>query len=134
MRSSRTAATLTWIYAAGFGLPAVPVAVYVAKRGTLPWFAGMFPMYGGPWWDRFGQQTFIVLLAGFAVVLVLAAGAAWLVWRGHRYGVPASLALLVVEAAFWYGFALPIPVVFGAARIGLLIMAERARRRMHAIV
>jgi hypothetical protein len=134
MTSSRTAAILTWTYAAAFGLPALPVGWYVAERGSLPWFAGMFPMYGGPWWDRFTQRTFLVLLAGFAVVLVLVAGAAWMVWRGRRYGVPVSLGLMVVEAVFWYGFALPVPWVFGAARLALLIAAERRRRTMHAIV
>jgi hypothetical protein len=128
MNGPRTAALLTWIYAACFGLPAVPVAVYVADRGTLPWLADLFPMYGGPWWDRFGQQTFLVLLGAFAVTLALACLVARSVWRGRRPAAWVALLLIPVEAVFWYGFALPVPWLIGAARAALLVAALRATR------
>jgi hypothetical protein len=128
MKSSRTAAVLTWIYAAGFGLPALPISLYVIDRGTLPWFADLFPMYGGPWWNQFDQPTFLVLLGAFAVTLVFASDAALLVWRGRRSGAPVALALLPLEAVFWYGFELPIPWLIGAARLALLVAAARALR------
>ena len=48
-------AVLTWMYAAGFGITAAPVAVYLLRRGTLPEFFGLFPMYGGPWSSRVGD-------------------------------------------------------------------------------
>ena len=37
-----------------------------------------------------------------------------------------SLALLPVEAVFWLGFALPIPWVFGVARIAFLALAWKS--------
>lgn len=129
MRPTRVHAVLTWSYAAGFGLPVPPIAVYVNRTGTLPWLGDLFPMYAGPWWDRVDQRTFVVLLGAFAATLAAASGAAELARRGHRAGAPLALALLPVEAVFWYGFALPIPVVLGAARAGLLVAALRARRR-----
>ena len=36
-----------------------------------------------------------------------------------------NLAMLPVEAVFWRGFALPIPVAVGAARAALVIAAWR---------
>lgn len=66
--------------------------------------------------------------ARFAVTLVFASGAAVLVWRGRRSGAPVALALLPLEAVFWYGFALPIPWLVGAARLALLVAAARALR------
>jgi hypothetical protein len=48
MSQARIAAVLTWVYAAGFGISTIPVALYLARRGTLPTFFGLFEMYGGP--------------------------------------------------------------------------------------
>ena len=59
---SHAYAVLTWIYAAGFGITAAPVAVYLLRRGTLPEFFGLFPMYGGPWSSRVGDGILAVLL------------------------------------------------------------------------
>ena len=116
-------AVLTWIYAAGFGITAAPVAVYLLRRGTLPEFFGLFPMYGGPWSSRVGDRTFDVLLIAFMVVTLVAAWAAWLVWNGSEAGAVLSLVLLPVEAVFWIGFALPIAWAFGIARVALLVLA-----------
>ena len=49
MNSARAAAIVTWVYAAGFGLAAVPVSIYLSQNGRLPTFLGLFEMYGGPW-------------------------------------------------------------------------------------
>ena len=69
MTSAQIAAVLTWVYAAGFGVPAVPVAVHLLRNGSLPTFLGLFPMYGDPWFARVDHRTFGV---GRAVLLALA--------------------------------------------------------------
>jgi hypothetical protein len=129
MSQARIAAVLlTWVYAAGFGISTIPVAVYLAQRGTLPTFFGLFEMYGGPWSSRFSHRTFVWLLIAFLIVAVAVAGAAWLVWKGSRIGGILALLLLPVEAVFWIGFALPIPWVLGALRAVLLVLAWRSLR------
>lgn len=133
MTAARSAAVVTWVYAAGFGIPAVPVAIYVVQRGYLPWFAGLFPMYGGPWSNR-SLDLFVVMLVVFFALMLVVSYAAWLVWRGSRTGVVVALVLLPVEAVFWIGFALPFPWPIGIARAALLISAATsagiaARRR-----
>jgi hypothetical protein len=129
MSQARIAAVLlTWVYAAGFGISTIPVAVYLAQRGTLPTFFGLFEMYGGPWSSRFSHRTFVWLLIAFLIVAVAVAGAAWLVWKGSRIGGILALLLLPVEAVFWIGFALPIPWVLGALRAALLVLAWRSLR------
>jgi Zn-dependent protease with chaperone function len=110
MNYARIAAVLTWVYAAGFGISVIPVAVYLLQRGRLPTFFGLFPMYGGPWSSRLGRGTFVVLMIAFLIVTVVAAWAAWLIWNGSKVGAIISLVLLPVEAVFWLGFALPFPV------------------------
>ena len=122
-RAARAYAVLTWVYVAGFGLPAVPVAIYLGQRGTLPWFAELFPMYAGPWSGRLRAGQLIALLLGYLVLTVVVAGAAVRVRRGSRRAAVASVVLLPVEAVFWVGFALPIPWVLGAARLALLAAA-----------
>jgi hypothetical protein len=42
--AGRAAAVLTWVYAAGFGIPAIPVSGYLLSHGSLPWFLDLFPM------------------------------------------------------------------------------------------
>ena len=128
LRAARAEAVVTWAYAAGFGIPAVPVGVYLLQHGSLPSFFGLFEMYGGPWSSRLDDAPFVVLLAGFAGVLAASAWVAWGVWRGSRRGALASLALLPVEAVFWIGFALPIPWIVAVARVALLAAAWRRLR------
>ena len=48
MNSARVAAIVTWVYALGFGLAAVPVSIYLLQNRRLPTFLGMFEMYRGP--------------------------------------------------------------------------------------
>lgn len=126
MSAARIAAVLTWIYAAGFGLSAIPVAISLNRRGELPTFFDLFEMYGGPWSSRVSHGTFIGLLLLFFLLLVVVAGAAWLVWDGSRIGAVLLFALLLAEAVFWIGFALPIPWVFGLARVVFLVAGWRS--------
>ncbi len=121
MRSLHIAAVLTWAYAAGFGIPAVPVALYLLDRGRLPIFLNMFEMYGGPWSSRgMRAERFALLLVAFFVLTVGSAVAAWYVWHASRAGAVACLVLLAVEAVFWVGFALPIPWILALATVGFL--------------
>lgn len=121
MKTARAAAVLTWIYAAAFGLPAIPISAYLVAKGQLPTFLGLFETYGGPWSARVEAGIFVVLLAAFLGVAILAAWSAWWLWRGRRSGAVLNLALLPIEAIFWLGFALPIPWLFGIARAVLLV-------------
>jgi hypothetical protein len=126
VKSAHIAAVVTWIYAAGFGLSTIPVALYLRKRGTLPTFFGMFEMYGGPWSARVTDTTFVMLLMAFLVVCAVVAWAGWLLWGGSRVGAIFALALLPVEAVFWIGFALPIPWLVGLARVVLIALAWKS--------
>ena len=126
MSSAQIAAVLTWVYAAGFGIPAVYVVPYLVRNRELPTFLDLFPMYGGPWSGRVEIRTLVVLLISFLVLTLVAAWAGWLVWNGSKTGAALSLVLLPVEAVFWLGFALPIPWVFGVARIAFLALAWKS--------
>jgi hypothetical protein len=123
MNFARIDAVVTWVYAVGFGLPAIPIAIYHLNTGRLPMFFDLFPMYGGRWSGRFTPGVFAALLIAFLLVLLVTAFAAWLVWQGLLAGAVLSLALLPVEVVFWIGFDLPIPWIFGIARVVLLLLA-----------
>jgi hypothetical protein len=75
-RMTQAAAITTWAYAGGFGVPTVPVAIYLVIHGRLPTFLGLFPMYGGPWSSRLKRGPFIALLGAFLVLTRTAAGSA----------------------------------------------------------
>jgi hypothetical protein len=126
--AARVYAVLTWAYAAGFGMPVVPVSVYLLRRGSLPWFGDRFPMYGGPWSGRLRDGQFVGLLLSYLGLMALVARAAGQVRHGSRRGAAVSAGLLPVEAVFWLGFALPIPGILGAARVVLLVAAWRRLR------
>jgi hypothetical protein len=123
MSSAKGAAVVTWAYVAAFGAPTVPIAAYVLQNGSLPWFLDAFVMSGGPWSVPFEEGTVLALLIGFLVVTLAAAWAAWLVWNGSKLGGVLSLVLLPLEAAFWLGFALPLPWLLGLTRAVLVIAA-----------
>jgi hypothetical protein len=120
MKKARVAAVVTWLYAAAFGIPAIPVAAYLLQRGMLPTFLDLFPMYGGPWSETLDDRTFVALLMAFLLVMGVASWTAWSIRRGSRIGAVLNLALLPVEVVFWIGFALPLPWLIGAARALLL--------------
>jgi hypothetical protein len=122
MTALRIEAILTWIYAAGFGGCTIPVAAYLRRHGRLPRFFDLFEMYGGRWSARFGQDAFVLLLLVFLAVTLAASWAAWLVWNASTAGGVLTLAVLPVEAVFWFGFNLPIPKVVGITRVVLLAL------------
>jgi hypothetical protein len=124
--NARIASVLTWFYTAYFGIPAIPVGVYVRQHGTLPTFGDLFELYGGPWSVKLQDDAFIVALAAFFAVTLVVAWTAWLIWYGSRTGAVVNLLLLPIEALFWQGFALPIPWFFGIARTTLLAIAWRS--------
>jgi hypothetical protein len=126
MQHARIVAVLTWIYAGGFGLATIPVATILRRRGRLPVFAGLFETFGGPWSARHQPKTFTLLLVAFLIVTLVAAWAAWLVWNGSKAGATLMLVLLPIEAIFWVGFALPIPWLFGVARVVFLALAWKS--------
>lgn len=107
--AAKAATIVTWVYAACFGLPAIPVAVYLLRNGRLPWLFDAFPMYGGPWYHSGQPERFAAQLGAFLVLMLVVSWGGWLLWRGRRAGAVLALATIPVEALFWYGFALPIP-------------------------
>jgi hypothetical protein len=126
----RTSAILIWLTAAGFGLPTVPVAVYVLEWHQLPWFFDLFPMYGGPVDAWVGPTGYALLLLLFGVVAFAEAATGVLLWRGRRAAATVSLVLLPVEVAFWVAFALPFPPMFAAVRLTLTLLAWRRTRHL----
>ncbi|TCO15659.1 hypothetical protein EV652_12132 [Kribbella steppae] len=61
MNRSRRAALVTWVYAAMFGVPAVPVAIFLAEEGRLPSLWSLFDMYAGPWSSQLTDDRVIAL-------------------------------------------------------------------------
>lgn len=123
--TARIAAIVTWVYAAAFGLPAIPIAVFVSRERALPWFLDLFPMYGGPW-SNSGRWTAVAwLLAAYFAVTLVAAFAGVLLWRGMRAGAILTFVLIPVEAIFWWGFALPFPPLLAVVRMALAALVWR---------
>jgi hypothetical protein len=123
--AARWAGGVTVGYAAGFGLPVVPISVFVLRERRLPWLGDLFPMYGGPWWDEMTVNQFVTSLGGFLAVNAVVAAGGVLLWRGRRAGAVVSLAPMPLEVAFWVGYALPIPPVIAVARVALVAAAWR---------
>ena len=123
MNHSRSAAVVTWAYVAMFGIPAVPVAFFLVDNGHLPSLWGLFEMYGGPWSSSHTDERVTLLLMVFLGLTLAAAASGWLVWATRRTGAVLNLVLLPVEAIFWIGFALPVPWLFGIARVVLISLA-----------
>jgi hypothetical protein len=120
---ARAAAIVCWVYAACWGLPAIPVGVFIMREHRLPWLWGLFPMYGGPWRRPLSEAGFLATLAGFFVLCTVMSVGAWRLWTGRRSGAVVVLATLPVEAIFWWGYALPIPPLFGLVRLVLVVAA-----------
>lgn len=120
---ARAAAVVCWVYAASFGLPAIPVGVFIMREHRLPWLWDLFPMYGGPWWRSLSETEFLAALAGFFVLCAVMSTGAWLLWTARRSGAVVVIATLPVEAIFWWGYALPIPPLFGLVRLVLVVAA-----------
>ena len=99
--SARAAVVVAWVYVLAFGSPVILNAAHLLQNGRLPSFLGLFTMYGAPWLGIFEGRLFVVPLAGFLMVTLAAAWAAWLVWRGSRLGGLLTLSLLPLEAT-WF--------------------------------
>ncbi|TDD23492.1 hypothetical protein E1218_17845 [Kribbella turkmenica] len=134
MNRSRLVASVTWVYAAMFGVPAVPVAIFLAEESRLPSLWGLFDMYAGPWSSRLTDDRVIALLLVYSGLVLTAVLSGWLLWRTRQSGAVLNLGLLPVEAVFWIGFALPVPWLFGIARVALVFMAwpELSKSRRQA--
>jgi hypothetical protein len=98
--AAKAATIVTWVYAACFGLPAIPVAVYLLRNGRLPWLFDAFPMYGGPWYHSGQPERFAAQLGAFLVLMLVVSWGGWLLWRGRRAGAVLALATIPVEALF----------------------------------
>ena len=133
-RRLRVAAALCWFDGLAFGLPAVPVAVFLAREGRLPVFLDLFPMYSGPF-EAWGRSVFTVLLVLSAVTCAAEVVAGWLLWQRRRMGAVLALALVPVTAIFWVGFALPLPPLAAVIRTALVLSGwhglEKARGSLH---
>ena len=123
MTRSRTAAVVTWTYAAMFGIPAVPVAIFLAEKGRLPSLWGLFDMYAGPWSSRPADDNMIERLVMYSGLMLAVSFSGWLLWDRRKVGAVLNLGLLPVEAIFWIGFALPVPWLFGTARAALVVLS-----------
>jgi hypothetical protein len=121
----KTASVLSWATGLGFGLPGVYGIAHFARHRTIARFMG-FPTYGEGPFERVGIKTSVPLLSAFVAVCAAECVAGGLLWRGRRSGAILSLALLPVESAFWVGFALPIPPMLAAVRIGSLLRNRSA--------
>lgn len=120
MVALKVSAVLMWLVAAGFGLPAPFVAFHLLRERSLLWFMGLFPMYGGGFFDRRSPEAFTALLGLFFALSAGEAFAAWLLWHGEGVGAAMTLALLPVEALFWLGFAVPVPPILAVVRLAAL--------------
>jgi hypothetical protein len=121
MLALRVSAVLTCLIEVDFGAPAPFVAGYLLKNGKLPTFLGLFPMYGGPFFERSSARSFVVSLAVFAAICTVGVFAGALLWNGAKLGAHMMIALLPIEAAFWVGYALPIPPIWALLRFGFLL-------------
>ena len=121
--AARAAAILLWLVAAGWALPAPWLMWWVAVRGRLPVLPYIGEPNGGPFYAAVPHVAFIVLLGLSLVLGVVQFVAGVLLWDGQRSGALLQFAILPIEAGFWYGFALPIPPIFAAVRVVLVLIA-----------
>ena len=123
--AARGAAVWLWLVAAGWALPAPVLMWCVAVKGRLPVLPYIGEPNGGPFYESVSPGVFIILL-GLSLLLGIAQVVAGVIlWNGERSGAVLQFALLPIEAAFWYGFALPIPPVFALIRVALVLLAWR---------
>jgi len=118
----RIAASLFILDGVGFGVFAVPAIVRVLQHRPIPIVFG-FPAYGGGPFERIGLKSTVPLLVAFLVVDILEIVAGVLVWQGSRGGAILGFVLIPCGAFFWWGFALPIPPIFAAARSALIAVS-----------
>lgn len=116
------AAALLWLDGFGFGVFCLPAIRNLLAGRDIPIVFG-FPAYGRGPFENAGIPTTVPLLTGFLLVCTLEVVAGWFVWGGSRGGAILSLVLLPLGAAFWWGFALPIPPIFAVVRTLLIALS-----------
>jgi hypothetical protein len=124
--AARGGGLVLWVVAAGFGLPAPPIAAYLLMYRELPEVFGLFRAYGGGFFESLSPETFAVLLCAYFLLSAAEAYCGKLLWNGARAGAVLALALLPPEIVFWLGFALPIPLFLALIRLVLLVLARRS--------
>jgi hypothetical protein len=124
----RAAALCAWSAALGFGLPGLYGTWYLAAHDRL-WSFLDFPTYGSGPLEGLGVETTTPLLITFVLVCAAELVVGWMLWRRKRAAIAISLALLPLELAFWIGFALPVAIALGLARIALVLAAWSSGRR-----
>lgn len=82
-----------------------------ATRGV-PLLFG-FPAYGGGPFESRELPTTVPLLIGFLLICALEGLAGWWLCSSQRRGAVLALVLVPFGAVFWWGFALPLPPLFG---------------------
>ena len=117
------AAVLLWVVALGWALPAPWLMWWVIVRGRLPVLPFIGEPNGGPFYRLVSRGRFVMLLGLSLALGVVQAWAGLLLWDGRQLGAVVQFALLPIEAAFWYGFALPIPPVLALVRVVLVVLA-----------
>jgi hypothetical protein len=123
--ASRAAAVLLWIVAAGWGIPAPWLMWWCSCAVDCSCCRSSASPMVGPFYFNFSRGTFVPLLGASLLLAFVQGWAAWLLWAGKRSGALLQFGLLPVEAAFWYGFALPIPPLLAIVRLVLTAVAWR---------
>jgi hypothetical protein len=118
---SAVAGVLSILTGLGFGIPGVIGSRHLARTGEIWLFLG-FPTYSGPF-ERFGIHTSVALITWFVAVCALEIVLGFLLIAGWQPALWLSLLLLPFELFFWLGFALPVALVFGAARAIVIVIA-----------
>jgi hypothetical protein len=128
MNTARSAALVSIVVGAGFGIGSAVTLAYLARDGELPVTPfGFRSMAGGPFEDldaRAFQALGWMLVATCA--LDVAAGV-WL-WQGRRRGATLALATAPAELALGVGFALPFLLVAVPIRTALVLVGRRSLR------
>jgi hypothetical protein len=88
-----------------------------------------FPIYGADPFEDIGIDTTGPLLTAFALVCAAELVVGRMLWHRRRAGTVLAIALLPLEAAFWIGFALPLPALAGVIRTAMVAMAWLEMRR-----
>jgi len=107
----------------------IPILRYVQHTGELPISpVGGFRIMGGGFIEALGMRVMIasILLNGLTSVLDVLAGY-WL-WKSERRGGLLGLALMPVFMIFAIGWFVPLMMVLGPLRAGLIIRGWRNLR------
>jgi len=119
----KVAALLAWFPGIGVGLPCVYAIWYFADQGVVWTFMG-FPTYGGGAFEDAGIDTSVPLLVAVLTVCLAELVLGWLLWGRRRGATSLALAFLPIELAFWIGFDLPLGLIVGVPRTGLVVVAR----------